>query len=647
MIIEKLTLNNFGVYAGKNTFEFSCTRPIVLIGGMNGRGKTTFLESILLALYGSGSISFKESKFRSYTNYLRSFVNKSHLDEKSYVELQFVMNESSREEYVIRREWDARSAKTVEYVTVEKNGKKDVFLAANWAMFIENVLPSALSSFYFFDGEKIAELAVDHSDSQIKSSIRSMLGIGVLDVLKGDLEKVRRGMQKSIKQDQAAAELDTLKKECSSLEENLQEEEEKITASNEKLEKLNEKLEHLHHTYMVKGGDVMEHRTEMMQARADVAFQINQNKEKLVALAASELPLVLVSDLIAKIKIDAEDEHYEQIMKEAMVQIEEFFNEYTAENPDSAGENRKFIDYMKAHSGENTEPVYNLSGQALYQIRALFEEQLVRSRQKVTEVLQQKQSLQKHLDEIDGQLAIDVNEKELQKIQDDIKKQEEKFIKLRVEKVTHEQAAASIRGTLISKHAELKRATEEYLHDAEMQDDAKRMARYSTLALNLLEKYTVSLQERKTDVLGDTITCCYKKLANKKNLIQRIVMDPQTLDLEYLDEAGEEVEKTSLSAGEKQLMVIAILWALAICSKKKLPVIIDTPLSRLDSLHRTSLVKNYFPNASEQTIILSTDSEIDHAYYDMMKDSIGDEFTLHYSEETRSTTILKGYFQEK
>ena len=58
-------------------------------------------------------------------------------------------------------------------------------------------------------------------------------------------------------------------------------------------------------------------------------------------------------------------------------------------------------------------------------------------------------------------------------------------------------------------------------------------------------------------------------------------------------------------------MVISLLWALAICSKRKLPVIIDTPLSRLDSNHRTTLVQTYFPNASEQTIILSTDTEID------------------------------------
>ena len=93
-------------------------------------------------------------------------------------------------------------------------------------------------------------------------------------------------------------------------------------------------------------------------------------------------------------------------------------------------------------------------------------------------------------------------------------------------------------------------------------------------------------------------------------------------------------------------MVISLLWALALCSKKKLPVIIDTPLSRLDSAHREALINTYFPQASEQTIILSTDSEIDCDYHEMMKENISDEFTLIYDDISKSTTIQRGYFGE-
>ena len=139
------------------------------------------------------------------------------------------------------------------------------------------------------------------------------------------------------------------------------------------------------------------------------------------------------------------------------------------------------------------------------------------------------------------------------------------------------------------------------------------------------------------------MTECYRKLAYKKHLIEEIRMNPETLDLCYLNSNGEEVEKKKLSAGEKQLMVISLLWALGICSQKKLPVIIDTPLSRLDSIHRESLITTYFPNASDQTIILSTDSEIDQKYYEMMYPHIGDEFTLVFDDELMRTSIKEGY----
>ena len=113
--------------------------------------------------------------------------------------------------------------------------------------------------------------------------------------------------------------------------------------------------------------------------------------------------------------------------------------------------------------------------------------------------------------------------------------------------------------------------------------------------------------------------------------------------MNYCLNCGKEIPKDSLSAGEKQVMIIAILWALAINSKQKLPVIIDTPLSRLDSHHRKTIIKKYFPNASRQTIILSTDSEVDKTYYQMMRDDVGDEYTLVYDENTKSTSIQKGY----
>lgn len=648
MIIKRLTLNNFGVYAGQNSFEFTSDKPIVLVGGMNGRGKTTFLEAILLALYGSNSIAYKESNYSTYGKYLRSYINKSSWSQQASVELEFVMSESTGREYVINRKWDSLSRRTAETITVKENGQYNEFLTKNWAMFIENILPSALSSFYFFDGEKIAELAVDDTNVQMKESIRSMLGISVLDVLKNDLGRVLRKSSKKTTHGRAGMDLEELRQKKEELEIALQKTDKDIEKITQDVAKKQNEIEELHHQYELKGGDVIEQRKALMQKRSDLLAEIDQNQALLIDASADALPLVLVKDLILDIKLQAEDEHNDLIMQQAMGQIEILLQEYSVHHTESYPHNKAFVNFVKEMSeAAATEPLYGVSDHALFQLNSLIEEILTQVTSSTKQLLERKEALQKNLDEVESYLSLDINEKVLSELFTDIREQELELVQLNVKLTSKQQERTTINGALMAASSEFSKAVEAYLANEELLDDSDRMMRYSNIALHIAEEFTVELQKRKTDVLADTITACYKKLANKKNLIQKIVMDPRSLDIAYLDDLGKNVSKDSLSAGEKQLMVIAILWALAICSKKKLPVIIDTPLSRLDSMHRTSLVTTYFPQASEQTIILSTDSEIDHTYYNMMKESVGDEFTLSYSEETKSTTILKGYFQDK
>ena len=646
MIINRLTLHNFGVYAGTNVFEFTHKKPIVLIGGMNGRGKTTFLEAILLSLYGANSIAYKESKYNSYNQYLRGFVNKDHWSQSSYLELEFSLNDNSEDTYLVRREWNALSKITKEVITVQKNRSYSEFLTKNWAMFVENILPSALSSFYFFDGEKIAELAVAKTDDQMKESIRSMLGITVLDVLKNDLGRSIRRISRKKTNEKSGIKLEKLRKERDQAILNLEKIDASIGTATEKVELVKEELEQLHKKYELQGGAVLEQRQELMQKRAAIQTDISQNTEALGGMASTELPMYLVKDLIGEIKLQAEDEHNDFIMRQALDQMDAFLADFATDHPNDIQAGKKFVDFVRRQTGADESPrIYELSDHALFQMNELVESTLQQSVEHTLSLLKAKTSLRKQLDEVDSYLTLDINEKELTSIYNQIKDAEAELVEAQVKLNKLQQDRSSINATAIAKTAEYNRDVESYLQKIELQDDGDRMLKYSNMALRIIDAYTIELQKRKTDTLGMTITECYKKLANKKNLIQEIVMDPETLNMRYLDENRHEVLKESLSAGEKQLMVIAILWALALCSKKKLPVIIDTPLSRLDSQHRSSIISTYFPNASDQTIILSTDTEIDNNYYEMMKDSVGDEFILVYSEETKSTTVKKGYFQ--
>lgn len=645
MIIKRLTMHNFGVYASTNTFEFTGKKPIVLIGGMNGRGKTTFLEAVLLSLYGANSFAFKESTFNTYGQYLRSFVNVSDGTKQTYVELEFVLNNEDQDHYLIKRNWSAiNKVRTTEEIHVLKNGSFDPFLTENWSMYIESILPSALSNFFFFDGEKIAELAVDNTDSQLKESIRAMLGISVLDTLNSDIQRNIRKLQKTENGSTGATEIDQLRTVQESAEANLRQIEKKIFEENKKLVNLKEQYEQKKLDYSARGGDVVEKRDTLLAQRAQIQAQKQQSRENLFQLAAGELPLVLVEDLLNKIIEQALKEKDFAEKKQAIRYVNSVFSKYMEGNKDSK-QVSSFLNYLDADSTNNSvESIYNLSDHTLLQTQHLLDEGLNNTAENAKLELERQGKLSEKADEIENYLAIDINEEELKKVYTSIRIIEQQIQEIEADLTVLEQKRSTANGEAMKATADFKKKVSILLENLEADDDRKRDIKYSEMAIRVLNEFSVRLQRKKIGRLGETITSCYKKLANKKNLIDKITMDPITLDLTYLNSDGIEVEKTALSAGEKQLMVISILWALAICSKKKLPVIIDTPLSRLDSNHRKSLIQVYFPQASEQTIILSTDSEIDRNYYQLIKENVGDEFTLIYDDSSKSTKILKGYF---
>lgn len=644
MIIKQLTLHNFGVYAGTNTFEFKGEKPVVLIGGLNGRGKTTFLDAVLLALYGSNSFAYKESNYKSYGQYLRSFVNENDTSFTTYIELEFILNAQEPELYLVHREWDALTKRTHEKVNVKRNQKEDRFLASNWSLFMENMLPSALSNFFFFDGEKIAEFAVDSTSEGLRESIRSMLGLTVLDQLRKDVNRTIRKIGKYTVSQKEESELEKLRLRKEKHEQTLNQAKKKNDELLRQKEELRQALETAHNEYILQGGDIVEQQQELFQKRALINAKKEQNRENLINIAALELPFALVKDLLVKVNMQGIIERNHSTDLKALDRFEDVFTKYVKAH----GSDDELISfYQFFHSqleNNNTERIYSLSDRNLN----LVDELINRKIQEVIDLsrkqLEEKKALQKSSDEIDSYLAVDINENEIRKVYKKIKSLEQKGIDLDIKLESNRQKISSLEWEVQKASSEYSKFAESILSKLEGKDDSQRVMKYSSIALNILEEYTIRLQSEKTRVLALTITDCYHKLANKQNLIEKIVMNPKTLDIVYLNKDEKEVSKDSLSAGEKQLMVIAILWALAICSKKKLPVIIDTPLSRLDSEHRTAMITTYFPNASDQTIILSTDSEIDSTYYEMMKESVGDEFTLNYDDESRSTSIARGYF---
>jgi DNA sulfur modification protein DndD len=136
----------------------------------------------------------------------------------------------------------------------------------------------------------------------------------------------------------------------------------------------------------------------------------------------------------------------------------------------------------------------------------------------------------------------------------------------------------------------------------------------------------------------------YQTLLRKGSLITKVTIDPSTFNIHLLNASAYEIPLDRLSAGERQLLAISILWGLGKASGHTLPTIIDTPLGRLDGSHRLNIVNSYFPFASHQVILLSTDEEIDELYYKELKESIGHEYNIQYDDAEEASLVTSGYF---
>jgi DNA sulfur modification protein DndD len=152
------------------------------------------------------------------------------------------------------------------------------------------------------------------------------------------------------------------------------------------------------------------------------------------------------------------------------------------------------------------------------------------------------------------------------------------------------------------------------------------------------------MRRNKIEYLQNKTFEMFKKLSNKSDTIQELKIDKETYEIFIYGKDETEIKKSSLSAGEKEVFSISLLWGLAQTSQLKLPIIIDTPLSRLDSVHRENIVKYYFPNAAEQVIILSTDTEVDKKYYQELGNYVIDSKSLKYDRVNDYTYLDSGYF---
>jgi DNA sulfur modification protein DndD len=227
--------------------------------------------------------------------------------------------------------------------------------------------------------------------------------------------------------------------------------------------------------------------------------------------------------------------------------------------------------------------------------------------------------------------------------------QEREALKQKLHRLRQERAR--IQGELESGQGVIERLEGEYnrllekVARAELgRLEAQRLLDHSQKSRETLTRFRESVLKHNLRRIETMILESFKALMRKDNFIHDLRISPDKFELQLIGTSDNLIEATRLSAGERQLLAVSMLWGLARASGRTLPIVIDTPLGRLDSKHRANLIERYFPKASQQVLLLSTDEEIDATYYKQLKPAVGRTYHLEYNHEKGCTIVSPGYF---
>ena len=164
MKINNLVITDFGPYRGRNEINLTSSEdsPIVLFGGKNGAGKTTLFEAIGFCLHGKSSLGRRTAR-KDYEQAIRSKLHEypDGKTDEAAVRLEFEYAHMGEvDHYSVERSWRDRGKSIVENLEVRRNGQIPSELNEDqWQDFLKELVPPGVSQLFFFDGEKIQELA--------------------------------------------------------------------------------------------------------------------------------------------------------------------------------------------------------------------------------------------------------------------------------------------------------------------------------------------------------------------------------------------------------------------------------------------------------------------------------------------------------
>lgn len=629
MKFSSISIKNLFSYQGEITFQFDdSNKPIILIIGENGFGKTSFINSIKIALHGVtkdllsiGELVLTKSDFilgnrdKNFSGLLNR-VAKANNENRASVTIEVLDDEP----FIIYREFVINSTSYSENLTIKDKDNTILYTDIEAQDFINYKISPTLAKFFFFDGEKIQTIA-DFSKDEFRQMLEDVLELDIYDQLINDSQNVIKKINKN--------ELDPeLRQRVAQKEEEQSKVQDQITALTLKLEEetleLNELLQDQKELDNKLSKLKSKHKKPLEEAKRKLNEAINKRLDLLrefKELSYGQLPLLLSQKLKSKVDKDI-SENYRGNLSIPQNIIELKRKEFLSMLDESQRSHIEKI-YDQVFSANNTKLSVLFADSTKIELQYETFKNIDFSK-----LLDELVSIKREI----STLAEDVHTLEMN-IQADQKEYEQDFkmVKTIAEKVgSHRTKVDDIKAE-IERLKQLERDIKLEIGRTSIQDHQNSLAQLKIQALEsaikVAKEMKIKIKEDKRELLEESINSKFNLLKKEGYEADHIKLD-SNFNINVFDINHQPMDILSSSSGQKQIIATSLIWGISEYISEEIPMIIDTPLGRLDEKNQSLILNQFYPNASSQVLILPTPSELRHEGFKALKEEVSQVFLL-------------------
>jgi DNA sulfur modification protein DndD len=631
MRFKSIVIENVFSYYGLKHFDFeNKDEPVALIIGENGFGKTSFINSVKIALHGInkdvlsiGNQTLSKEDFivgNSSKNFSGMLNRKAKLDGKNEAKITVTIDDD--EIYVVERTFTFSTSSYVESLMLYDNDNALLAQGDDAQDIINQKISPTMARFFFFDGEKIQTIA-DFSHEEFTKMLEDVLELDIYDQMASDAEYLIRKINKAEldKNLQSLVEekekiYDDLKQLILSVEETLSNEKKIVLKEMESDKReLDNKLKKLKSRFQAPLAEARESLKSAEEKRIELVTQMKQ-------ATLVQLPLLLNTSLKDKVTDDIDTNYRGKVQIDSKVlaakkdQLMKLLEAVEGKN-----EVANAFDSVFQSSSEDQSVSFADPHKIEQQFDALPKVNLP---ELLTELSNNSQSIKDFQNEI---LTLE------HKIADDKKEYEEDFIlatQMTENIIRQNVKCETLQEKIVSLQEEEKELRRE-LGRLTIQEHKNDLANSKIKTLkSIIEVSNIMKKKIKTDKrenLEESINIKFQQLKKEGYEADKIILD-ENFNINLYDINGNAMDILSSSSGQKQIIATALIWGISEYIAEDIPMIIDTPLGRLDERNQSLILNKFYPEVSKQVIILPTPSELKHDGFKTLTEHVSQTFML-------------------